>query len=88
MHESDHRMLVLDTETTGTDPRRDQIIELSIQSGLTNASPTKTWRIKPTVPIHPEAQALHGIGMNDLAECKPFAAHAACIRQRIEGASM
>ena len=44
-------MLIFDTETTGTDKDRDQILELSIQQGLADNSPQKTWRTKPSVPI-------------------------------------
>jgi len=59
-------LIILDTETTGTDKDRDQVIELSIQQGLTGNPPQKTWRIKPKVPISPGAQRVHGIMMEDL----------------------
>jgi len=65
-------ILIFDTETTGTGKDRDQIIELSIQQGLTDDSPQKTWRIKPNVPISPGAQRVHGITMEDLVDCPPF----------------
>src|SRR5687768_10364436 len=42
-------VLVFDVETTGTDRRRDQVIELCVQYGLSGAS--KTWRFKPSVSI-------------------------------------
>jgi DNA polymerase-3 subunit epsilon len=80
--ESD-RLIVFDVETTGTDRRRDQVIELSVQFGIgtgTNGHGTerrpeaRTWRIKPSVPIKPDAQAIHGISMEDLADCAPFGA--------------
>ena len=69
-------VIVFDCETTGTDRVRDQIIELCIQRGLMDDAPTteiKTWRIKPAVPIHPGAQAVHGIRMEDLEGCPAFA---------------
>lgn len=69
-------VIIFDCETTGTDRVRDQIIELCIQRGLSDDAPTteiKTWRIKPAVPIHPGAQAVHGIKQEDLAACPPFA---------------
>jgi len=44
-------ILIFDTETTGTDKDRDQIIELSVQQGLADNSLQDTWRIKPDVPI-------------------------------------
>jgi len=65
-------LIVFDTETTGTDKERDQIIELSIQQGLTDNSLQDTWRIKPSVPISPGAQQVHGITMEDLADCPGF----------------
>lgn len=67
------RILVFDCETTGTDRIQDQIIELCIQHGLEDDALNQTWRIKPTVPIHPGAQAVHGIAMADLEGCPAFA---------------
>jgi DNA polymerase-3 subunit epsilon len=67
----DSRLLVFDVETTGTDKRRDQVIELCMQFGLEGAS--RTWRFRPSVPISPGAQAVHGISIEDLADCPTFA---------------
>ncbi|HWU87229.1 MAG TPA: 3'-5' exonuclease [Kofleriaceae bacterium] len=67
------RIIVFDCETTGTDRLQDQIIELCIQHGLEEEALNQTWRIKPTVPIHPGAQAVHGISMADLEGCASFA---------------
>lgn len=69
-------IIVFDCETTGIDFTRDQVIELCVQHGLTDAARSQTWRMKPAVPIHPAAQAVHGITMADLANCAPFAAYA------------
>lgn len=68
------RILVFDCETTGTDKRRDQIIELCVQDGLEDGAPSRTWRFYPAVPIGPGAQAVHGISMDDLVGCPAFAA--------------
>ncbi len=65
-------VLVFDTETTGTDPRIDQIIEISVQEGLEEGSSIKTRRIKPSVPISPGATAVHGITAEDLKDCPTF----------------
>jgi DNA polymerase-3 subunit epsilon len=65
-------IIVFDVETTGTDKRRDQVIELCVQFGVDPGSPSETWRIKPSVPISPGAQEVHGISMEDLAECPSF----------------
>lgn len=70
------RIIVFDCETTGIDFAKDQVIELCIQQGLQADAPSRTWRIRPTVPIAPAAQAVHGISMQDLADCPTFAAFA------------
>ena len=67
------RVLVFDVETTGTDRRRDQVIELCVQNGLDGEDSSKIWRFKPSVSINPGAQAVHGISMEDLAGCPAFA---------------
>lgn len=74
-------VIIFDVETTGTDRRRDQVIELCVQMGLESDSERRVWRMRPSVPISPGAQAVHGISMEDLAGCPPFAAHADEIRQ-------
>jgi len=73
------RIVIFDCETTGTDRLQDQVIELCIQRGLADDAPSQTWRIKPTAPIHPGAQAVHGISIGDLEACPPFAEVAAAI---------
>lgn len=74
------RIIVFDVETTGTDRRRDQVIELCIQFGLAHRAPARTWRIKPTIPIGPGAQAVHGISIEDLAGCPGFGFYADRVR--------
>jgi DNA polymerase-3 subunit epsilon len=69
-------IIVFDCETTGIDFTRDQVIELCVQHGLDAQARSQTWRIKPGVPIHPAAQAVHGITMADLEPCPAFAAFA------------
>jgi DNA polymerase III subunit epsilon len=70
------RIIVFDCETTGIDFGKDQVIELCVQHGLDGEGPSQTWRIRPNVPIHPAAQAIHGISMAELEDCPPFAAYA------------
>jgi DNA polymerase-3 subunit epsilon len=67
------RIVVFDCETTGTNFSADQVIELCVQHGLHEDSPSQVWRIKPSAPIHPGARALHGISEEDLAQCPTFA---------------
>jgi DNA polymerase-3 subunit epsilon len=66
-------VLVFDVETTGTDKRRDQVIELCVQFGLDASSKRRVWRIRPDAPISPGAQAVHGISEADVADCPKFA---------------
>lgn len=73
MHKRDGGVVVFDTETTGTDPQTDQIIELTIQHGLDDAAQAQTWRFRPDRPIAPGAQKVHGISMEDLADAPRFA---------------
>lgn len=76
----DVRTVIFDVETTGTDNRRDQVIELCVQFGLDEEAESRVWRIRPSVPISPGAQKVHGISMEDLAECPSFSAYADEIR--------
>lgn len=71
----DGTVIIIDTETTGTDKGKDQVIELAIQFGFgDDAAPPviKTWRFNPTVPIHPGALRVHGITSEMLATAPPF----------------
>jgi DNA polymerase III subunit epsilon len=65
-------VIVFDVETTGTERQRDQVIELCVQFGLEEGAPSRTWRFRPTVPMEPGAQQVHGISMEMLADCPPF----------------
>ena len=71
---SGKRIVVLDVETTGKERAIDQIIEMCLRFGLGPDAEARTWRIRPEVPIHPEALAVHGISMEALADCPLFAA--------------
>jgi DNA polymerase-3 subunit epsilon len=66
--------VVLDVETTGKEKATDQIIELCLRFGLGPDAAASTWRIRPEVPIHPEALSVHGITMEALAACPLFPA--------------
>ena len=72
--EGSARVVVLDVETTGKERATDQIIEICIRFGLEPEADARTWRIRPEVPIHPEAVGVHGITMEALAECPLFPA--------------
>jgi len=82
------RLIVFDVETTGTDRTRDQVIELCMQLGIGDGARSRTWRVKPSIPISPGAQAVHGISMEDLEDCPPFAAIADRVRDIIAWADV
>jgi DNA polymerase-3 subunit epsilon len=67
-------VVVIDVESTGKDRATDQIIELCVRLGIGEDAESRTWRIRPSVVIHPEAIAVHGITMADLAYCPTFVA--------------
>src|SRR3569833_2971440 len=70
------RIVIFDCETTGIDFQKDQVIELCVQHGLGEQAQRRTWRIRPSVPLHPAAQAVHGIALEDLAGCPQFGEYA------------
>lgn len=82
------RVIVFDCETTGIDFSRDQVIELCVQHGLEPGAHSQVWRIKPAVPIHPAAQQVHGISIEELADCPSFAAYADAIAEVFAGAEV
>lgn len=85
------REIILDTETTGLDPREDRIIELGAVE-LVNRFPTgRTFHvyINPMGrQIHADALAVHGIGEAHLAGKPPFHAIADDFLAFIDGAKL
>jgi DNA polymerase-3 subunit epsilon len=66
------QIIVLDVESTGKERATDQIIELCLRFGLSLEAESRTWRIRPSVAIHPEASAIHGITTEAVADCPSF----------------
>ncbi|MCR5623180.1 MAG: 3'-5' exonuclease [Treponema sp.] len=66
------KIIIFDTETTGTDSSKDEILELAIMNGSGDVLFNE--RIKP---LHrkrwPNAEAVHGISPKDVQDCKTFA---------------
>ncbi|MFC5384567.1 DNA polymerase III subunit epsilon [Aquamicrobium segne] len=85
------REIIFDTETTGLDSREDRIIEIG-GIELVNRFPTgRSFHcyINPQGhPIHPEAQAVHGISAEDLADKPDFPGIAEEFMAFIEGAKL
>jgi DNA polymerase-3 subunit epsilon len=67
-------LAILDLETTGTDPKADRIVEVSILKILPDGRhQQRTSRVNPGVPIPAGATAVHGITDADVADEPRFA---------------
>lgn len=79
-------ILFFDIESTGLDVASDRIVELSIVKVMPDGSRiVKTRRINPTIPISPEARAVHGISDEDVKDCPTFKQLAKSIAKLMEG---
>ncbi|NLA15507.1 MAG: 3'-5' exonuclease [Bacteroidales bacterium] len=79
-------LLFLDLETTGLNVATDRIIEicvLKLHPDQTNE--IKTRRLNPTIPISPQAQAIHGISDEDVANEPTFKEIAKSLAKWMEG---
>lgn len=66
-------IVFFDLESTGKVPATDQIIEIScLKLNMDGTKKIHTTRVKPTIPIDPGATEVHGITIEDLADCKTF----------------
>jgi DNA polymerase III subunit epsilon len=66
-------LAVIDLETTGTDPHKDRIVEISVLKIMPGGQRLqRTRRLNPGVPIPPEATAIHGITDADVVGEPPF----------------
>lgn len=69
------REIVMDTETTGLDNARDQIVEIGGVELLNHLPTGRTYHqyIRPTqAKMHPDAEAVHGISMDNLRDKPTF----------------
>jgi DNA polymerase-3 subunit epsilon len=82
-------LAILDTETTGTDPQADRIVEISILKALPDGRQThRHHRVNPGIRIPPEATAIHGITDADVANQPRFAELAADLRGFLDGCDL
>ncbi len=82
-------LVFFDIESTGVEPARDRIVELSLIKILPDGGEeTKTRRINPEIPIPPEASAIHGIRDEDVAGCPAFRHIARSLAEFIEGCDL
>jgi DNA polymerase III subunit epsilon len=82
-------LAVLDLETTGTDPKIDRIVEVSVLKLVPGGEPDhRTRRVNPGVPIPPEATAVHGISDDDVADMPTFRAIAPGLARYLDGCDL
>ena len=78
-----------DLETTGISPDKDRIVEISIVKVLPGGGrEVLTERVNPTIPIPPEATAVHGIRDADVADKPPFRELAPRVLAFLQGADL
>ncbi len=71
---------VLDTETTGLDPREARVVQIGavgLRAGLQGAGDVYETLVDPGMPIPPASTKIHGICDADVAEAPPFSELAA-----------
>lgn len=79
-------IVFLDLETTGVDPCKDRIVEISLVKVMPDGSKeVKTRRINPQMHIPEAASAVHHIYDKDVADCPSFREIAKSLWTYIEG---
>lgn len=79
-------ILFFDIESTGLNVATDRIVEICAVKVMPNGDEEiKTRRINPTIPISPEAQAVHGISNEDVKDCPTFKEVARSLAQWMVG---
>lgn len=82
-------LIFLDTETTGIDPAKDRIVEISLVKVFPDGrEETKTRRLNPEMHIPEAASAIHGIYDKDVAECPTFREIAKSLWSYMEGCDL
>ncbi len=79
-------LVFFDIESTGLNVASDRIVEICAVKVMPNGDQEiKTRRINPTIPISPEAQAVHGISNEDVKDCPTFKEIAKSLAKWMEG---
>jgi DNA polymerase-3 subunit epsilon len=82
-------IVFFDLETTGINIAADRIVELSyLKIELNGNEVSKTMLINPTIPIPPEATAIHGITDEDVKDAPTFQSVAKNLAREIEGCDL
>lgn len=78
-----------DLETTGLDPVKDRIVEISIVRVAVNGEKeVRTKRINPGIPIPAESSVIHGIRDEDVREAPSFKQVAASLAEFLQGCDL
>ena len=79
-------IVFFDLETTGVDTSKDRIVEISMIKIMPDGEEiSKTRKLNPTIPIPPEATAVHGITDEDVKNEPTFQQVAKSLAQFIQG---
>lgn len=82
-------LVFFDLETTGVDPAKDRIVEISLVKVHPNGDEeTKTRRINPGMPIPPASTAIHGITDEDVKDEPKFEQIAKSLAGFLEGCDL
>lgn len=86
----DRPLVFFDTETTGVDPQKDRIVELTLLIFRPRGvePELKTRRFNPECPIPAEATAVHGITDDDVADCPYFRNVADSLLELLDGCDL
>lgn len=82
-------IIFLDLETTGVDPAKDRIVEISLVKVFPSGErEVKTRRLNPEMPIPPQATAVHHITDEDVKDEPTFRSVAKSLAAWIEGCDL
>ncbi|MFW5656428.1 MAG: exonuclease domain-containing protein [Bacteroidota bacterium] len=82
-------IIFFDLETTGINIVIDRIVEISyLKVYPNNKEESKTYLVNPTIPINPNASAIHGIKDEDVKDAPTFAEIAQTLANEFEGADL
>ncbi len=79
-------IIFFDLETTGVDPAKDRIVEISMVKVMPDGEEiVKTRKINPGMHIPEESTAIHGITDDDVKDCPTFPQVAKSLAQFVQG---
>jgi len=82
-------IIFFDLETTGVDPAKDRIVEISMIKVMPDGTEeTKTRRLNPEMHIPESSSAIHHIYDEDVKDCPTFKAVAKSLQTYIEGCDL